>query len=460
MPVKSETKKAVETLADLVVRSRSIPLADLNLAEGARSGPIPAALLGEEETSDSMILSGPEYAQFRKAIYWLRREPELEHLSDDDLDEGLWEFACRLALDPALEGQDSAPRGRTVELLAELMRPWVEYEVAIEIQDLHLASELNVGGTTLTKWTPDLAIQWSITKSPSDNILGRESLNTTVALARVMAGGERQALDRGRLLIDRALDLVRVGLVTSIYVRVHDQEVLFRRGERSAVRLIDTGACVLQTWSLGLRPFGTNVSDERAAQVIAKLAPLEGLLADKSRSTALRDRLARAVHWISVSMTRESFDDKVVDLCTALETLLAPKSDPRKGEALALRTMLLPTALADGFIDPVPSYYRYIRRSDVIHGSDLYVCDEHDYRELKWLAELMLDHAVRLLANEPTITRFGQLIEKIEDPVALENCHRWLREYGPRAEPIADYAAERIAAIAPPAGAPSDDPLA
>jgi len=447
MAVKSGTKKAVQDLADLIVRGRGTPLSSFNPAEGSRRGPIPAALLADDASLDSMILSGREYFQFREAIYRLRLEPGLEHLTDGDLDEGLWEFACRLALDPSLEGHESAPSATVADLLAGLIRPWVEYEVAIEIQDLQLASDMIVGGTTFTRWTRDMAVKWEITKSADDNILGAKSPDIVVALARVMAGGERQALDRGQRLIDRSLDLIRVGLVTSIYIRTHDHDVLFRRGERSAVRSIETGKCVLQTWSRGLRPNGTTVSAERADQITGKLAPLESLLVDESRKLSLRDRLARAVHWISVSMTRESFDDKVVDLCTALETLLAPKSDLRKGEALALRTMLLPIAAGDGFTDPVPLYYRYLQRSDVVHGSGLYVCDEHDYRSLKSLAERMLDHVISLLVKEPTITRFGRLIDELEDPTALENCRRWLREYGPAAETIAAYATERLDAI-------------
>ncbi len=55
--------------------------------------------------------------------------------------------------------------------------------------------------------------------------------------------------------------------------------------------------------------------------------------------------LIRALEWIGESIKRESLDDKIVDICTALETWLVIKSDQIKGEAIAMRMMLLQTQL-------------------------------------------------------------------------------------------------------------------
>ena len=68
---------------------------------------------------------------------------------------------------------------------------------------------------------------------------------------------------------------------------------------------------------------------------------------------------------ISHSLSHESDDHRLVDLCTALEILLIPEGrrEPSKGTVIALRYKLL-----GGHLNASAIKWLYDRRNDVIHG--------------------------------------------------------------------------------------------
>ena len=127
-----------------------------------------------------------------------------------------------------------------------------------------------------------------------------------------------------------------------------------------------------------------------------------------------------------MSITRESYDHKIVDLCTALEAVLTTKSDGRKGEAIAFRTMLLSIAIDEPFPYPRDAYRLYDLRSQVVHGAALGACGENDYLQLRLIAQKAALNAITFIGIQGEINQPSQLIKLLESRERMEKAIAWL----------------------------------
>ena len=167
----------------------------------------------------------------------------------------------------------------------------------------------------------------------------------------------------------------------------------------------------------------------------------------------LRDALLLSLYRYIACIAHEEYDHKIVDLCTALESVLTTKNDPRKGEAIALRRMLLSMALGKKVPHPTKLYELYEKRSDVVHGSKLGECGEGDYRTLRTITETVILAILDLQGKNPNITRPSYLIEHLESPDRLEKAYFWLKcRPGRGTKAIAEYAKKRLSEGNPTGG--------
>lgn len=177
----------------------------------------------------------------------------------------------------------------------------------------------------------------------------------------------------------------------------------------------------------------------------SELATRLQVLFEKKIPKRLRERLLRALEWIGTSVTREHYDDKVVDLCTALECLLTGKDDPKKGEAISLRTMLLAMKLDQNFPHPRLLYRLYGLRSDVVHGSARGVCGRSDYNSLRFIALDVLLKVLELGQKTDTVTSISGVIQIIEDEQIMASASAWLKQWSDmETKTLATYAQSRL----------------
>ena len=121
----------------------------------------------------------------------------------------------------------------------------------------------------------------------------------------------------------------------------------------------------------------------------------------------IRNRLQRSIYWISHSLSHESDDHRLVDLCTALEILLIPEGrrEPSKGTVIALRYKLL-----GGHLNASAIKWLYDRRNDVIHGGPLPVIGPRDTWELRMVCCETLRQIVYSSSNQPGLLTLQELI--------------------------------------------------
>ena len=146
-----------------------------------------------------------------------------------------------------------------------------------------------------------------------------------------------------------------------------------------------------------------------------------------------------------MSITRESYDHKIVDLCTGLEAVLTTVDDRRKGEAIAFRFMLLSTALGRPFCPPGVLYDLYERRSRVVHGAALGECGNNDYLQLRLVAKEAVLNIIELNRVQGPIDRPSRLIRLLESRGRMKEATAWLESCRDNAtRKVTKYAKSRL----------------
>lgn len=398
------------------------------------------------DEAPTLLLTDEDYFAYHGALALLSKEPELEHLAASDIDTQLWNWVCELFVNKAEFRTERECKQAVGELLKKLTKPWQEYEVLVTIDHLTLrVRKLEVAGVYFHHLTAKAAAEWGLTgSSPMDELL-EDVVGRCVAFTKVKAGSEQRATEKACLKVEDALDTLRAALTTSIRVRFSPQDLPFKRGQQLAVKPVTRNEVTSLRWERTHAP-GTVQMTRRMAEPARKhLALINRFLDDQTIPEKLQSRVQRALRWIGQSIIKESADDRVVSLCTALETLLTTRNDGRKGEAIALRTMLLGEALQEGFLNPAMVYGLYEIRSEIIHGSAVRVGTDRHSDQLLWLANEMTTYFVRLVTENPSITRHSKLIAFLQEEHRLRAALKWLESStDPNVKKIAAFASELL----------------
>ena len=370
----------------------------------------------DDASSEGLFLVGKQARLYQEALQALEDEEAVEHLTRATLDEAL--FALVQALDPARSEKPnrSAIREKVSDFFSDLVVPPTHFEVAFSVENVNFdAGSLTIGDVIFREFTPDLAKEWEFDKA-GDHF--RKALCQIVGLPVGIVASQgrspQKAAERALGSFERAPNTLRVGVGSFTRTRILDRQLLQRRGQFRVTRetspqpkLISTGGGLI-TDPLNLVLSGVLLNS--ANDFVNKLAPLYCGTAQGR----FRDALLRCIDWIGVSITRQNYDHKIVDLCTALEAVLTTMDDRRKGEAIALRSLLLSIALDQPITDPQAVYFLYKLRSRVVHGAALGVSGENDYIKLRLLAERVVVGVLELNEIHGPFRRPNDLIQCLE----------------------------------------------
>lgn len=446
-PISRPTVKSLESLARLMVQP-SEDVAAIDLSRGFKSAGIPERLVSAAGDNESLMIAGDEFREFMTAHRLLVGESLTEHLSPREIETQLWDLSCELVVERDKYANANERKSRVTQFIAEITKAWEPFECAFSIADLRVeCPEMQIGGARFVQWA-GVPVDWRL-RGPDDarDEFMKGTAGNCMAITTVMSGDIAQAVARARGVVDSALDVLRLGITETVHVRVLDSELAFRRSEFELIRRQGDENAAQLNWNFGRRNVTATISESRAKAIEDYLAPVVGTGVGLPEEFAERIRLA--ARWIGASALKPELDDKVVALCTAVEALLASKSDRLKGEIIAIRSMLLPLSIGEGFTDPFPLYALYNRRSDVIHGSRLGVCGEEDYRLLRFEGTLILKRMVSVLKQHPEVQRFDDLVRLIETVEGLGHAEAWFRRYGPAARDVVKAAQERRRALEP-----------
>ncbi len=324
------------------------------------------------------------------------------------------------------------------------------YEVVFNVEGIKLASDsITIGDVVFQEFSRKLAKDWDcaefdgvsrkLLQEARDNLTGRP-----VGVVTVDAGSAEKAVECAQGCFDRTLNVLRVSISSCPHWLIDDRMLLQRRGRFHVVRRLGPEARPVRTGSdLGFRPLDADLSGELAKSTknfMRQLSPLY----DGTIQGDIRDSLLRSIEWIGTSITREIYDHKIIDLCTALEAVLTTVKDQQKSGAIALRSMLLSMALGDGFLHPSKLRPLYRLRNEVVHGSDLGICTEDDYHRLRNRAKDVVLNIIKLNSTQGPITSPCHLIKLLESPERLKKAICWFERWpGEDTKELAKYAKKR-----------------
>lgn len=288
------------------------------------------------------------------------------------------------------------------------------YEVLCELEDFPFPDSFSLAGVSFTR----MSRGWML---PGHAAAFNIPADSAVTFVRVEAADEKQA---GRVavgLTERSVETLRVGM--KFFVRAEVSDIRIRRGSGVAVRAPGK-AVSFATASRQSEIVGPTWPSGAYDAVLRYLGPLEALLLEHDRPR-IRKSIERTVHWISEAIAVSGADVRVLLLCTALESLLTAPEDRRKGESIAIRSMLLPSAIDQGFGDPREIVRVYDIRSRIVHGSRYGIANDRHHQVLLSACKYQLSCMLQLL-NDRTIRDFGDVRRIIENEQALRAAAAWL----------------------------------
>ena len=263
----------------------------------------------------------------------------------------------------------------------------------------------------------------------------------------VKAGTLEKALERAEETLDHALHVLRTAISYYRPSLIYDNQLRQTRGHLRIIRQLEPETHTWRGWRRRTEVIDTELSGlllDSTKDFIGQLEPLY----DGSIDRTLRDAILRSLEWIGTSITREHYDHKVVDLCTALEAILTTKSDPHKGEAVALRVMLMSMALGMGFRLPGQLHQLYELRSNVVHGAALGECGRSDYLTLRSIAEESVLSVIKLNDAQGPFSRPHDVIAHLETRDRLDAAASWLHQYADENTiEVARYARVRLCPV-------------
>ena len=381
--------------------------------------------------SDGLLLKGSTARLYQESLDLLGQDNAVEHLTSANLRDALTSFAVRLESDKETLRGRGARRARIAEFIAEIAKPLSTYEIAFTVDGVAFGDEdiLKIGDVEFRTFTSEMAEEWDLESFPSRlPIPDAEVIGLTVGILKVQAGTLEKALERGEEALDQALQILRTSIGFYRPSQIYDFQLHQRRGDLRVIRQLDPETKLWRGWKGRRGPLETQLTGDLLDSTRSFTAQLSPLF-DDSIPRKLRDAVLRSLEWVGTSVTREIYDHKVVDLCTALEAVLSGRDDRRKGEAVALRVMLLSMALGKGFRFPGDLYRLYVLRSNVVHGSDLGECGQSDYYSLKAIAEETILNIMELHEREGPFRRPYDLFTFLEKPDRIKSAVSWLDHY-------------------------------
>ncbi|MDP2920713.1 MAG: HEPN domain-containing protein [Dehalococcoidia bacterium] len=434
MSFRQQTTEALKKLGRLVMSGKG------TITAGQPPVPVQLIAVPDDIPNENRIgyigLDADGYAAYHHGLAQLRDEPELEYLSNDELDAHLGHLTSEMFLGSSLLKDDKRLNSLLKSFENRILKPLENYEVIIPILDLKLGGlPIEIAGIKLYDMTVEDAAAMGIEEGkPSCHPWFEALVGHTTALVSSRGNDPEKVVERARGKLRTALNLLRLALVDHttriILWKIHDSQLMFKDGEYYLIRKEQdvSPSDTHMGWQLG--SYRTNILtvDDKIYKQAEELNRFtQGLFVTQVIQGDIREHLVRAIEWIGSSIRRETNDDKMVDLCVALETLLATKQDGRKGELIALRSMLLCLHLKKPWFDPGFLLYLYDKRSGIVHGSRRGICTASDNSKGMMIAiEVFRDSLTHVEDNQ--ITKHSKFIASLQDKQNLATAVGWLKQ--------------------------------
>jgi hypothetical protein len=383
--------------------------------------------LRQKRGAEAVRLEGEQYVRYEEALAHLSEEPELEHLTRTDVDEHLWSLVCDVYAEPE-EYAEADYRERAVLGVCErLAKRHEEYEALFPLDRLTLPEDqsFEMAGVRFERMSSEALAAWGYSDHEVFEALYEQLTTHPVARVTVRAGSAKAARERAARAVDAALGLFRLSF-SEFRAAIRDEQLLQQRTDGYVLKRLPGPQHTARGWHRGFRGYGLEL-DATLLGEVNRIATRFRPVFNGTVAAQISSQFMRAIELVGASVTHEHADDKVVNLCTALEAILTMRQERDKSAAVALRLMLLSIRLDQPFSWPAEPYDLYQLRNRVIHGESRGVSTERDYRDLRRFAYDALVSAVELVISDRQITDMNRFVSAMEEHATMSRAIHWLK---------------------------------
>ena len=351
--------------------------------------------------------------KFWHAMKALQKELVPQYVDINSLYSKLWGLLREIVLNKSIYQNPMKLEEKISVFANELKKPLLAFEVLYEIKNFSIGKKQikleNAEILELTKvYLKELGLAEFFT----------EKIGETVILIKVEAAEIINASAAGRTRAESILNMLRVAVKKELLTK-DDHIFKWEIGSSIAFTREKPGDGI--TWSWGrsgkaplIKDMGDNVVKSLSDKKIWKY------LLENKMPKDIQTRVNRALEWISYSIATTNLDNKLVNVCTALEILLLPdyKNRHSKGALIALRQVLVRQNVFDS---PAGILSLYKQRNNIIHNGYLNITGTSDYNWLLDCCVNVLVKIVRLSQKYQDIDKLEELLGKVESKVTLED---------------------------------------
>lgn len=366
-------------------------------------GHVPDEISIDRSNGNDFILYGEYYWLYDKVLAELRGELVLEYLKDQELKDAFWYFTCEIIAGYQAY-KDSDELNKKIDVfLNDFSKPLEDYEILIPILNIDVKdSKFKFNGITIKKLEEHFLEEYGIKKDKNAFHMKffNHIVNKTGAIILEKGNNPNLVHKRARRKADFVIRILQASLSTNI--NLHDKNLLFKQDEYSFIRKKGNSSSIGGHLGTRYKPIPIEINKDSENKINKFLSSIPEVLEEGKLPPKFRELFVRAFTWVGRAIEEEDSDIKIINLSTALETILTTQNDKRKGETLAYRMLLLNTFIDKPFIDPANVLWIYELRSNIIHGSKLGIASNYEY-------STMLHVAMDALINSLEVIRIKNL---------------------------------------------------
>ncbi len=391
-------------------------------------GPVPDDIKIDRFKGNNFILYDEYYLLYREVLAELRSETCLEYLKDRELKDALWHFTCEIIADYKTYRDSNKLKKKIDVFLDSLSKPLEDYEVLIPILYLIVKdSEFTLDDVIIKKLDETFLKEYGIRgeRNALHKKYFEEIVNKTGAIILEKGNNPELVCERAREKADFIIRILQTSLSTNR--QLHDENVLFKQNESIFFRKKDIPSSVRGYWQRSYKPIPIEIDKNYENSINKFLSNIPEVLEEGKLPQKFRTLFVRALIWIGRGIEEEEPDIKIINLSTALETILTTLNDKRKGEALASRMLLLNAIVDKPFFHPAEVMRIYELRSKIVHGSELNIASKYEYLTMLYVVNDALLNSIEVIRTKG-LKSHKKFIETLESNDKKEKILNWLEE--------------------------------
>jgi hypothetical protein len=310
----------------------------------------------------SLIFHGNSLELYDKIYSLLSKEPNAEHLSSREIEDAIIRFTKEVIIKKEEFKDMKKLKAKVEETLETLLKPFESWWVIAPLEGFQTdLEEIKIGKYFIKKFVnSDFSKYFSNLNPYLEKSMREEYVDKFAVFVLVDSNNPESAIDKGKKKINELLNALRAFFGTAFFTKIATPLIF------ASINTPGTKGQV----TMGIKHKEQCHIQPENVEPLGNFLKIVQDFVEESIAPKINRRVLRSIRWLGSAVQDEVSEDKIVKYCTALETLLMPEIEGKKGEMLAYRIALLQHRLRGEMTFPDNTLGFYEKRSQIIHGDD------------------------------------------------------------------------------------------